>query len=411
MFIGIIANAQTKFISPYSSFGIGDLNHQALIHSSSRGGLELAVFEPNHINLQNPALLANSRLAIFESSVYYKYITQKQNDLKGADSDGNINGAFMAFPLAKFWSTSIGFNNLSKVGFEKKTETILDNTLINRTNDGFGALNQVHLSNGIRIYKGLNVGFTMSYTFGQLSYFDNSVFRPIDNASTRLINVVSYSKATQVSSVLMKTGISYRGKINNNYSYNLGATYLPSRSISSEYFAYTVRQIYSGTNPSNKIDTISITTQKIMLPQQIQFGISIERNKKWMLGVDYSTQEWSKLVIGNTNMGLLNNSKIIVGGEYTPDYLSNNSYFKRCNYKAGVRYEKTPLFINNTQINNFGINFGIELPTDKLRSFINFGIEIGKRGTLNNGLIKENYYGASLGLTLNDRWFLKRRIN
>jgi hypothetical protein len=382
-----------------------------LVHSSSRGGLELAVFEPNHINTQNPALLANSRLAIFETNVYYKHITNRQDSLKSKDSDGNINAAFMAFPIAKFWSTAVGFNNYSKIGYEYKSFQTVGNTNINRTYDGFGAINQVHLMNGIKIYKGFNIGFTASYTFGNISNFDVTFVSPTDNIDTRISNALIFNKELQISTFTFKTGAFYRGKINENYSFNIGATYTPKRSFSSDYSAIINKVIYTSSPPLTTSDTINSSSQNISIPEQLQVGFVLEKNKKWLIGVDYSSQQWSNLVIGNNNMGLKNNTRITIGGEYTPNYQSTTSYFSRCNYKAGIRYEKTPLFVNQTQINNIGINFGLELPTDRLRSFINLGFEIGKRGTLNNDLIRENYFGINFGLTLNDRWFLKRRIN
>jgi hypothetical protein len=40
---------------------------------------------------------------------------------------------------------------------------------------------------------------------------------------------------------------------------------------------------------------------------------------------------------------------------------------------------------------------------------MNFAVKVGSRGTLDNGLIRENYLGFSLGFSLNDNtWFYKR---
>jgi hypothetical protein len=36
---------------------------------------------------------------------------------------------------------------------------------------------------------------------------------------------------------------------------------------------------------------------------------------------------------------------------------------------------------------------------------------MGALGTAKAGLIKENYLSLRVGLSLNDRWFLKRKIN
>ena len=78
-------------------------------------------------------------------------------------------------------------------------------------------------------------------------------------------------------------------------------------------------------------------------------------------------------------------------------------------YRAGFRYENTGLLINNQSINDYGMNFGIGLPVTY--SKINIGVEFGKKGTTSNGLIEENYFNLSIGLSLSDKWFRKRKID
>jgi hypothetical protein len=78
-------------------------------------------------------------------------------------------------------------------------------------------------------------------------------------------------------------------------------------------------------------------------------------------------------------------------------------------YRAGFNYENTGLIINNESINNYGITFGLGLPLGGSFSNINVGFEYGKRGTTNSGLIEENYTNVFISLSLNDRWFVKRK--
>jgi len=68
------------------------------------------------------------------------------------------------------------------------------------------------------------------------------------------------------------------------------------------------------------------------------------------------------------------------------------------------------LVVNNTNVNEFGISFGVGMPMGKELSTFNLGMELGKRGTINNGLVKENFFNFRIGLTLNDKWFSKRKI-
>jgi hypothetical protein len=48
--------------------------------------------------------------------------------------------------------------------------------------------------------------------------------------------------------------------------------------------------------------------------------------------------------------------------------------------------------------------------TDRF-SNLNIGFEFGSRGTTAAQLVKENYFGIKIGLSLNDQWFIKRVIN
>ena len=67
--------------------------------------------------------------------------------------------------------------------------------------------------------------------------------------------------------------------------------------------------------------------------------------------------------------------------------------------------------INNQSIKEFGISFGLGIPVSRLFSSMNTVIEIGKRGTTDQNLVKENFVNFQLSLSLNDRWFIKRKYN
>jgi hypothetical protein len=66
--------------------------------------------------------------------------------------------------------------------------------------------------------------------------------------------------------------------------------------------------------------------------------------------------------------------------------------------------------VNDTEINDFGINFGASFPTGGYSS-MDASFKIGSRGTTDNNLIRENYMQFVIGATINDRWFIKRRYD
>ena len=109
------------------------------------------------------------------------------------------------------------------------------------------------------------------------------------------------------------------------------------------------------------------------------------------------------------NTSYKNSQKYIIGGYYIPKYDSFNSYLSRVVYRAGFRYDTNGLVINNQTINDYGMNFGLGLPLGV--SKIDVGFEFGKRGTISSGLIQENYFNLSIGLSLSDKWFRKTLID
>ena len=76
-----------------------------------------------------------------------------------------------------------------------------------------------------------------------------------------------------------------------------------------------------------------------------------------------------------------------------------------------MRFEETGLNINNQSIDEFGISFGVGLPIGRLFENANIGFEFGQRGTTNANLVEENFVNFQISLSLNDRWFVKRKYD
>jgi len=60
------------------------------------------------------------------------------------------------------------------------------------------------------------------------------------------------------------------------------------------------------------------------------------------------------------------------------------------------------------------MSFGVGLPVGTPRnpfSNANIGLEFGKRGTTDANLVKENFVNINISLSLNDRWFQKRKYD
>ena len=135
-------------------------------------------------------------------------------------------------------------------------------------------------------------------------------------------------------------------------------------------------------------------------------------------------QDWSsyKEVFGaSTNEDVLGPSYTgAFGIEYQANNVlenQNNNAFKLGIYKVGFRYSQTPLQIDNTTLTELGMSFGASLPLrfSGSGSSLNFGVELGQRGTTDGGLIQENFAAFRVGVSIMpgrfDNWFLKRKYN
>jgi len=157
-----------------------------------------------------------------------------------------------------------------------------------------------------------------------------------------------------------------------------------------------------------------VPNDEMKIPSEVRLGAGIGQKRKWFAGLEYqrlSSSEYSNRSFELNNVQYTDASTFRAGGYFIPDYNDITSYFKRIVYRAGVRYGENGLNVNGEDINEFGISFGVGLPAGRLLTNLNLGVEFGKRGTTNAGLIEENFMSFFVSLSLNDRWFQKRKFN
>jgi len=156
---------------------------------------------------------------------------------------------------------------------------------------------------------------------------------------------------------------------------------------------------------------------RVQIPTTATLGVGYGLDKKWFLGAEYSFQGLSNFeneLTPSSNLEYQNAETFRLGGYFIPEYNSFTSYLKRATYRAGAKVSKSGIVVDNKEINDFGITFGVGLPLSSMSrslSNINLGFELGKRGTKYGDLVEEGYFKVNLGLSLNDKWFGKRKID
>jgi hypothetical protein len=403
--------AQTILNSPYSYLGMGEIQTGDNVTQMMMGGIGVSNSNGIYTNTVNPALLARNRYTNLEVGVNTEYKTLQDYRQQQKVFGGNYQSLNLTLPISNRWTMSVGIRPHSAVEYETRSYRRLNllgvDSLI-YSYKGSGGVSKVTISNGVRISKELYLGLQMDYLFGQVNR----------NVATQNMSDGQYYKVqledlTSYSDFQFKAGFAYRANLKNDLFLNMGATLDLNSSLNANQVKRFATMDLSGITVINAdtLEKSAAFTQQI--PVAKRFGLSVEKLAKWMVGVDYTYTDWSKV---NNNLGrsstLPASHKVAIGGEYTPDIESISNYFKRTTYRVGASYEKTPYdFLGNgSYAVDKNLSFGVALPLRNL-SLLNIAYQVGRRGLITDNGMEEQYHRLTLGLTFSDLWFQKQKIN
>ena len=410
--------AQDGTVSPYSFYGIGDLKNNSTVENQMMGGIGVYA-DSIHINLKNPAAFGKLGLEVMDREGLVTYtagVSNKQFTLKSftAEEESSITSLdylALGFSVGKGLGMGFGIMPYSSVGYnlvDDRTET--GGSLVN-IYTGEGGLTRAFYSIGYEIVDNLSIGATVNFNFGtldseRLQQIEDIQFGTFDRRSSR-VNGFDFNYALNYTP-LIKGRQRLHTSIRVNTQGNLVSKndrQLGSFSVSS---GVTIEELEVDLASQNLENT------ELKIPTTTTLGIGYGEDYKWFVGAEYSFQEMSSfenVFLGSDNIVYEDASSFAFGAFLTPDHDSFTSYFKRVTYRAGLRLDKTGMLVNDVDINNFGITFGLGLPLGRSFSNLNLGFEFGRRGTTRADLIEESYFKFNVGLSLNDRWFQKRKIN
>ncbi len=411
-------HAQDGTISPYSYFGIGDQRALGTMENQMMGGVGM-FSDSIHINLKNPA--SYSKLGIqagenFGITTYAAGVSHKGSRLKTYTDQQNsavtnLDYLSIGFSVRKGWGIGFGIMPVSSVGYNFVAETTNSNgAMVTNRLDGEGGLNRVYFSTGYQLTNTLSLGITANFNFGTLKYrrvqsVADVQFGTLDQRNSR-VNGMDFNYA-----------LNYTPKINEKYTLYSSLRVNTQANLTSKN-AKALGSFSLGTGQNIEVLDVNLDAQNLRntflkIPTTTTVGLGFGQERIWFLGAEYSFQGFSSFsneFLDFENLVYNDASTIAFGGFFVPKHTSFDGYFKRITYRAGLHLDQTGMVINNKDIKNFGITFGIGLP---LRNYsnLNIGFELGRRGTSASDLVEESYFKVNVGLSLNDLWFQKRKIN
>lgn len=432
----VAVSAQTSSInafSPYTMYGIGELNTPGTLPMRSMGGIGIAMRNSGVVNLLNPAAYSSMPQKSFlfnfglEGQNYYNSQTVEDATKRSAYNTFNFHDIAIQLPITKKIGLGFSLTPYSSVGYRTEfdhpyegNDPVWGNVgRIRYQYEGEGDVTEVKLGFGWEIFKNFSIGIAAQYYWGDIDRNFAMTPQPITGEGT--FNSTVGKDNYSISSFKGQIGVQWNAVVNRKRALTFGATYDFGGDLNPE----VTKKIYVGDlyNTVVKGDT---THMALVLPHQLGLG-AYYQTAKWAVGVDYVYQNWggrnnsTEYTGSGMEVAYTNTNTIKMGVEFTPNRNDIRHLLSRWSYRAGFRYGNYNQTFGGQTLNQYAVTLGIGIPV-KFRaiSAIDIGFEYGRRGyniADRLGLVRQQYFKFAIGFTLfagaenNEYWFLRPKYD
>ncbi len=411
--------------SPYSRFGLGTLADQSQGFNRSMGGVGIALHQGNRVNMLNPASYASTDSLSF---ILDAGMTLSAGQVENAHTSVNVKNCRLdyvnaALRLRRGLGLSFGFVPYSTIGYSFQNERLVTNDETTTqpirtitTYAGEGGLHQAYIGLGWRPVGNLSIGVNASFMWGNYHHAMAQTFTEGTSSGS------GYSGLNSVHDADLKT-----------YKLDFGAQY-PIRLSAADWLTmgvtaglgHKIKSDATLTRYTSAGDSTQVTAHSPFdLPYSYGGGLAWQHKNTLLVAADYKIEQWAdcrtphsstaggELTYTGAKGEYLNRSRVAVGAQYTPDP-TDRHYARRMQYRVGANYSTPYLRVNGARgPYEVGISAGLGLPiTNKInnRSMVNIGMQWLRRKSASAGLVTEDYFLVNVGMTFNENWFMKFKI-
>ena len=408
------AMAQSGSNSPYTRYGFGQLSDQSFGNSKAMGGIAYGLREGLQINAANPASYSavDSLTFLFDAGMSLQNANFQEKGVKTNAKNSTFDYIAMQFRLGKRMGLTAGFLPFSTVGYNmSKTEELANSedqygttTSTLKSYTGDGSVQQVFVGLGYKVFNNLSIGANLSYLYGNAIHVSSLTFSNANaHKSVR-------AEEFKVNDYKLDLGLQYTQPLGQKHKVNLGLVYSYGHDINGKGYSYKETYLLESKYPlTQTVDTIS---GGFSLPHSFGAGFTYVYNNRLTVGLDYTLQKWADVKFFNKEGQFNDRTKISFGAEYRPNPIGRN-YLKRVRYRAGAYYSDPYAKVDGKEgAREYGVSFGFGFPLEMYqgRSILNISGQYAKVSPKVKGMLEEQYLRINIGLTFNDRWFMKWKV-
>lgn len=427
--------------SPYTMFGIGELQTIGTAPMRAMGGTGVAWRSTQMPSLVNPAgysatmrksfILGFGAEGNFLQNQQYKYDASGAytHTAKNGKNSINIHEIAVQFPLAKGLGMGLSLMPYSSVGYKMSmadsSADVAGNIGSATYNySGDGDVTEVKLGIGWEPVKNFSIGIAAKYYWGKITH---EYAANIDNnfvgvgAFYSMIGEDVYA----ISNFKFQAGFQWSIISNDKRALTLGGTY----DYGGKLRPKVTESIYLNDLYETSVRKETGISQ-MRLPHSAKAGLMYQ-DPKFAAAVEYEFQAWGsgnegyfeEKVNGGVTVKYVDTHTAKVGFSFTPNRFDVRNYFNRISYRCGFRYSNYYQEYNGQPIQQIAVTAGFGFPLRFMgTSSIDVSLEYGLRGSHNTfvnglgqkvGMIRQDYFKVGLGFSLfgEDYWFVRPKYD
>lgn len=392
--------------SPYTRYGYGQLTDPGSANSKAMGGVAYALRDKSLVNFANPAsyTAVDSLTFIFDGGISLQNTNFSNGTLKQNAKNSSFDYITMQFRAAKWAGISVGLLPVANIGYnfgEFRENSDSERNANSVQYSGTGGLHQLYIGAGFKILKNLSVGANVSYLWGDVSRTKTMSY-PYNSDNFSYIE----SLEIDMKSYKLDFGAQYTQALGKKHALTLGVVFSPGHNLKSNAMEYH----QNGTDANASLTQIELN-DNFGIPTTWGGGLAYVYDQRLTVAADVMMQNWDDVAYMGEKNVFCKRSRYSLGAEMVPNPIRRN-YLARIKYRVGAYYSLPYYKIDGVRAaKEYGVSAGFGLPIPRTRSQVSVSAQYVRTQGEKAAFLDENTLRICIGITFNERWFFKRKVD